>query len=78
MNTAVTKSSRAVRAILLLRGLPTLANRVDRLISPRDFQSLHCLPTLPPVKFPPRFYHLAVTYRENRLLAFCSTVRFLT
>ena len=78
MNTAVTKSPRAVRATLLLCGLPTLANRVDRLISRRDFQTLHCMPTLSAIKFPPSLNDLAVIYRENRLLAFCFTVRSLT
>jgi len=74
MNTAVTKSPRAVPAIPLLRGLPTLANAGDRLTSRRDFQTLHCLPTLAPTKFPSGFYHLVITYRENRFLVFCLAV----
>ena len=78
MNTAARKSPRAVRAILLLRGLPTLANRVDRLISRRDFQTLDRRPRLPAIKFPPRLNDLALIYRENRLLAFCFTVPCLT
>ena len=78
MNTAARKSPRAVRTLLLLRGLPTLANRVDRPISRRDFQTLHCLPTLAPTQFPPRLNDLALIYRENRLLAFCFTVPCLT
>jgi hypothetical protein len=64
MNTAVTKSPRAVRPILLLRGLPTRAKLVDRPTTRPDFRPLHCLPTLLPSKFPPGLYDLAIAYPE--------------
>ena len=75
MNTAVTKSPRAVRAILWLRGLPNCAKPVDRPTTRPDSRPLHRMPTLPAIKFPPNPNDLAVIYRENRLLAFCFTVR---
>jgi hypothetical protein len=78
MNTAATKSPRALCAILLLRALRFQTNRPDHPFSIRENRAFYGLPTLPPTECETTLPDLAASCPGNRLLVLYFTAVCLT